>query len=121
EKNEEKNGENRSGLYEFEQGSSSNHAQGWTHAQPARAQRPQLQLRLFYQGMSFFRPFLVLLVDSLLLSTFFLAAGFCAPVADDGSVPVAGVDVAVLVPDAPLSLTVGGGVVLVFAGGGTAS
>ena len=56
----------------------------------------------------------------MLLSTFFLAAAFCASVADCGSVPVAGVDVAVLVPDAPLSLAVGG-VVLVLAGGGTAS
>lgn len=56
----------------------------------------------------------------MLLSTFFLAASFCASVADCGSVPVAGVDVAVLVPDAPLSLAAGG-VVLVLAGGGTAS
>lgn len=60
-----------------------------------------------------------MLVDSLLLSTFFLSAAFCASVADCGSVPVAGVDVAVLVPDVPLSLAVAGGVVLV--GGGTAS
>ena len=57
----------------------------------------------------------------MLLSTFFLAAGFCASVADCGSVPAAGVDVAVLVPDAPLSLAVAGGVVLVLVGGGTAS
>lgn len=71
--------------------------------------------------MSFFRPFLCLLVDSLLLSTFFLSAAFCASVADCGSVPLAGVDVAVLVPDAPLSLAVGGGVVPVLVGGGTAS
>lgn len=56
----------------------------------------------------------------MLLSIFFLAAGFCAPVADCGSVPLAGVDVAVLVPDVPLSLAVGG-VALVLAGGGTAS
>lgn len=60
-------------------------------------------------------------MDSLLLSIFFLAAGFCASVADCGSVPLAGVDVAVLVPDVPLSLAVGGGVALVLAGGGTAS
>lgn len=57
----------------------------------------------------------------MLLSTFFLAAGFCASVADCGSVPLAGVDVAVLVPDVPLSLAVGGGVALVLVGGGTAS
>src|SRR5579872_6665106 len=87
-----------------------------THAEPAHAQRPQLRLRLFYQGMSFFRPFLCLLVDSLLLSTFFLSAAFCASVADCGSVPVAGVDVAVLVPDVPLSLAVGGGTASVAGG-----
>ncbi len=34
---------------------------------------------------------------------------------------MAGVDVAVLVPDVPLSLAVAGGVVLVLVGGGTAS
>lgn len=57
----------------------------------------------------------------MLLSTFFLSAAFCASVADCGSVPLAGVDVAVLVPDVPLSLAVAGGVVLVLVGGGTAS
>lgn len=57
----------------------------------------------------------------MLLSIFFLSAVFCASVADCGSVPVAGVDVAVLVPDVPLSLAVGGGVVPALVGGGTAS
>lgn len=57
----------------------------------------------------------------MLLSTFFLSAAFCASAADCGSLPVAGVDVAVLTPDVPLSLAVAGGVVLVLVGGGTES
>src|SRR6185437_4916667 len=78
---------------------------------------PSTPAPLFYQGISFFRPFLCLLVDSLLLSTFFLSAAFCASAADCGSLPVAGVDVAVLTPDVPLSLALVGGGTESVAGG----